>query len=261
MNQKSLKGIINDYFSEYLKDSNTLAIVITGSYSRNINDMYSDIDWVLIVKKNKIGYSGFKETFENMEFDCRIEEFNNLDKGEWNMSQYFAYLNCKIYFDKNNIFEKLINKKKREWKIYLKKLISIRLVECSVFLRFPKEFSELVVKRTHYEKFSLRRDFYSSYNCLNIIQNQLIDLCYLANCMPIPDDKNKLRNIDEYDFANLLRQCYITSSYKLTSIEDLENIYEIYKNILLEILKSVNHNFDFDNNIKIYYYKYRGEIN
>lgn len=104
---KLLEKNMSDYFKKFINDCNTLAIIITGSYGRTENDYLSDIDWVLVVDKKKNNISGFKERFNNIDFDCRIEEYKSLKDNEWYMDQYYAYLNCKIYYDKNNKFKKI----------------------------------------------------------------------------------------------------------------------------------------------------------
>lgn len=256
--KKLLEESINEYFNKYKNDNNTIAIVITGSYSRNENDYLSDIDWVLIVDKKVDNSSGFKEQYNGIDFDCRIEEFNFLSHNDWYMDQYYAYLNCKIFYDRDCAFKNLQEKYKIKWNEYVKKLVAIRLVECSVFLKFPKTVSELVVKKTHYEKFISRNDYYSAFNCLNIIENQLIDLCYLANKMPVPDLKNKMRNIDKYSFSKLLKKCCKKSANG--TIDSLNKTYINYRKILKKIIGIVNNNYHFDNNLKSYYYKYRGEV-
>ena len=249
---------INEYFDKYKENSNTVAIVITGSYSRDENDSLSDIDWVLVVDKKIDNVSGFKEQYDGLDFDCRIEEFKDLNFNDWYMDQYYAYLNCKIFYDRKNSFKELQIRRKEEWNEYVKKLVAIKLVECSVFLKFPNTVPELVIKKTHYEKFVSRNDYYSAYNCLNIIENQLIDLCYLANKMPIPDVKNKMRNIHKYSFAKLLKLC--CKKIDDGSLDSLNKTYNDYKKILKKIIKIVDNNYFYENNLKTYYYKYRGVV-
>ena len=256
--KKLLEKSINQYFEKFINDPNTIAIVITGSYGRGENDFLSDIDWVLVVKEKLNNISGFKEQYNDIEFDCRIEELKSLNNTNWYMDQYYAYLNCKIYYDNNHSFKKLQDSHRKEWNEYVKKIVAIKLVECSVFLTFPTTVSELRVKKTHYEKFVSRNDYFSAYNCLNIIENQLIDLCYLANKEPIPDVKNKMRNIHKYSFSNLLKSC--CNRVSDGTFDSLNNTYEDYKNILKEILITINNNYFYEDSFKSYYYKYRGVI-
>lgn len=258
MMKKLLEKSIDEYFEKFKNDQNTVAIVITGSYGRGENDFLSDIDWVLIVNNKKDSVSGFKEQYNKIEFDCRIEEYEFLKNADWCMDQYYAYLNCKIYYDKELKFKQTQDVQKKEWYKYIKKFVAIRLVECSVFLKFPDTIPELKVKQTHYEKFVLRNDYYSAYNCLNIIENQLIDLCYIANAIPIPDTKNKMRNIHKYSFSDLLKSCCNRSNEK--SIDELNETYDNFKKILNAIIKTIKNNYNYENGIKIYYYKYRGVV-
>ena len=251
-----MKEIVSEYLKKYIDDDDTMGILLTGSVGRKENDVYSDIDWVRIVKnKNN---SGFKEEFKNILFDCRCENLNELMKLDWNMEQYYAYFNCYIYYDKNNSFLELINNKRHEWNDYVKKIIAIKLVECSVYISFPNEYFELKNNLTHFEKFVLRNDFYSSYNCLKIINSRLIDLCFLLNNQPIPDEKNKFRNIENYVFADYLRKLLVIPC--CNSFSDLIVIYEEYKNILNILLKEYKQIFQKEESYKKIYYKYRGKI-
>ena len=258
MKKKYLENTLSQYFEKYISNPNTVSIVITGSYGRNENDFLSDIDWVLIVKERQNDMSGFKEKYNNIDFDCRIEEYSSLKNNSWCMDQYFAYFNCKIYYDKNFSFKKLQDFQKEEWHEYIKKIVAIKLVECSVFLKFPNSVPDLVVEQTHFEKFIARKDYYSAYNCLNIIKNQLIDLCYIANGIPIPDVKNRLRNISKYSFSNLLVSC--CKKINKQTINELNNLYKDYKVILKNIIEIINKNYNYENNLKLYYYKYRGVV-
>lgn len=257
MKENYTKEIINSYFLKYINDENTIAILITGSCGRDENDYLSDIDWVRIVKKNE-GLSGFKEEYGNILFDCRCEEYNDIAKNEWYMDQYYAYLNCKIYYDKNDAFSNLLTIKKEDWKEYIKKLIAIKLVECSVYLKFPKNNLELYVPTTHYERFILRNDLDSAYNCLKIINLQLIDLCYLCNNQPIPDDKNKFRNMKKYDFSHLLSKLVVIPCNK--NVNSMNEVYQQYMKILQDILICYREKINFSESAKKYYYKYRGTV-
>lgn len=250
-----MNEIINEYFRKY-NDEDTIAILLTGSVGRKENDLYSDIDWVRVAK-NKSS-SGFKEKYKGLLFDCRCEKLSDLTTLEWNMNQYFAYFNCYIYYDKNNKLSHLIDNKRKTWCDYLKKIIAIKLVECSVYIAFPKEYSELISEVTHFDKFILRNDFFSAYNCLKIINNKLIDLFFLINNQPIPDDKNKYRNIEKYSFADDLKKILIIP--KCNSLSDLYVIYEEYQKVLNLLLEKYKQSFGKEKSYKKIYYNYRGKI-
>lgn len=259
MKKKYMKEILDNYFKNVINDPNTISIVITGSYGRNENDELSDIDWVKIVKNKKdLKELGGKTKYNNIIFDCRIEKYDELKNMDWSMDQYYAYLNCFTYYDKDDLFIQIIKEKKKEWNEYIKKVAAIKLVECSVFLKFPESIPELSVDKTHFEKFFLRKDYYSSYNCLKIIENQLIDLCYVCNAKQVPDVKNRMRNIDRYDFADLLKRTNIILNSK--DIEELNILYKSYKELLNEILICFFEKFSYDKPLKWYYYKYRDVI-
>lgn len=244
---------IKKYITEVCQQD-IIAIILTGSAGRGDFDKFSDIDNVVIVsdnyhlnkiKEGKFDYYGYL-------FDTRIISLSNFKKN-WSEDEYFAYLNGKLVFDRKDCANKIILSKRQKWDSELPKKISMKLVELSVIFDFKDNWRGLKTI-THFDKFIQRHDYISAARLLNFGQEDILDIIYLVNDVPVPDYKNKIKLLTS------LKWLPKNFKYELEIKSDLETLSLVYlrlDNLLRIVAKKVESRLNLPIDIYYYYLKER----
>lgn len=255
---KNNKSVFKNYFNYLIKNESVLGVVVTGSFSRNGNDQYSDLDYVVIVDKNLVKIKEGKFFHKETPFDSRVVKLTSLERCSWSRDMYFAYLNCNIVYDKGGVIKKMLNKKKLQWKNNIVKEINFTLINLSVIFKFSDNWKGLY-SESHYLKFIKRKDYISAHRVLNLGFELILDLFYLINNTPIPDIKNKTRCLSDLTYIpeetnNFLAESILVKEKTKT---DCDRRYEAMNNFLKIIKKYINDNIILDIDLYKYYLKNR----
>lgn len=248
------KFVFKNHLGELVKNESVLGVAITGSFSRNDNDEYSDIDYVVFANKNVKKIKEGKFFYNTILFDSRIINTLHLEKDTWSRDMYFAYLNCNIIYDKGGIIKKMLNKKRLQWENSRIKEISLTLVNLSVIIKFSDNWKGLYAD-SHYLKFIKRKDYISAHRVLNLGLELILDLLYLINKTPIPDVKNKSRLLANLAWAPNKTNNFLARSMLVMgkTKADCNRRYNAMNNYLKIIKKYIDKNIILDDDLYKYY--------
>lgn len=249
---------LNPNFKNYLdkltKDDSVLGVALTGSCGRYDNDKYSDIDYVIFVKEGKGDIKEGKFFLNDMLFDSRIVELKFFAENHWSRDMYFAYLNCRLVYDKNREIERILNKKRQQWKKERIKEISLTLVNMSVIFRFSDNWKELNAD-SHYLKFLRRKDYISAHRVLNLGYELILDLFYLLNNKTIPDSKNKIKLLCGLDWMPKKKEFFLKEAIIIleNSKQDCNRRYQIMMQVVDSIKNYADKNIMLADDLYKYY--------
>lgn len=183
-----------ELIKRYNRNKKVIGIVLTGSAGRGDYDKYSDIDCVVFVKNKNIFLKEGKIPFFEFVLDIRKSCLSHIKKSIWSNDMYYAYLKGNIIYDSKNLIDPLFRKKRREWLNQIKKRLSLSLVNLSVIFSFEDNWKGLCTT-THLEKYKRRKDYLSAQRLITKAFEQSMEIIFLLNKEPFPDDKNKISKI------------------------------------------------------------------
>jgi predicted nucleotidyltransferase len=248
--------IFKKYFGELKRDESIIGIALTGSYAREDNDKYSDVDYIIFSNKRPMEAKlrEGKFLYEKIIFDSRVTELNSLKQSDWSRDMHFAYLNCKIIYDKDGSVRSFLDKKRYQWECGLTREISLTLVNMSVIFKFSDNWKGLNAD-SHYFKFLERDDIVSAHRVLNIGFELMLDLLYLINRRPIPDIKNKTRLL--FDLAWIPEEINFILAESILVLEksvvDCERRYELMMECIGILKRYIDENIVLDDDLYTYY--------
>ncbi len=242
MNNKSNSdALITEYFNDYLKP-NVIAVALTGSAGRGDRDEYSDIDAVVFIEsEDKKGLIEGKVDYKNLIFDIRISSIISLQEMEWSEDMYFAYLNSRIIYSRDNQISNLVGEKRAEWKEKSRSYAILSLVNLSVIFDFNGWHG--LNAHSHYHKAISRGDTTSAHWILGNGLDLILKTVYLLAYNPPPDQKNRIKLLDRFSILtqkNLLT--FIADALLVKNLEPAETArrYEALMCIIEFIKQSVD---------------------
>lgn len=174
------------------KNSSIEGVVITGSYGRGDNDLFSDLDMVVFLNRPINSFHEGKSTQGEIQFDIRFVFLADMKSVVWSMPMFFAYIHGLIVFDRFGYISELISAKKIEWKERC--FVFLCLLFASISFNFPLLFPwRGLGGTTHFDRFLKRGDLLSVQRLLQKTYENLLEATYLVNRQPCPDYKNMLR--------------------------------------------------------------------
>lgn len=253
-NNDELNPSFKDYLDELTKNNIVLGVALTGSCGRDDNDKYSDIDYVIFVKERTEDIKEGKFFLNDMLFDSRITELRSLMGSHWSRDMFFAYLNCRLLYDKNGEIERILNEKRRQWEKEWIKEISLTLVNMSVIFRFSDNWKGLNAD-SHYLKFLRRKDYISAHRVLNLGYELILDSLYLLNNKAIPDFKNKIKLLYGLDWMLKENEPFLKEAVLVleNSEQDCVRRYQIMMKIIESIKNYADKNIVLADDLYKYY--------
>jgi hypothetical protein len=253
-NEDNLNPSFSRYLTELMSNKSVLGVALTGSFGRNDNDKYSDIDFVVFIDSKSNNIREGKFIYDNLLFDSRVEELNLLKDSNWSQDDYFAYLGCRLVYDKDGVVKKIFNKKKELWKKNLSREISLTLVKLSVIFNFSDNWRGLMAD-SHYIKFIKREDFISAHRILNLGFELILDLLYLLCEKPIPDIKNKTKLLSCLNWKPKGVNLFLEDSVLILekSERDCDRRYQSMKDCIRDIKRYIDKNIILAENLYQYY--------
>lgn len=217
--ETNLDLVISEYFDSYIKQSNVLAAALTGSAGRGDIDEYSDVDAVVFTEsEDKAGLIEGKVEYQGFLFDIRISNIVSLRETEWSEDMYFAYLNSKMIYDRDNQVPRLIEEKRVVWEEKCKSYAILSIVNLSVIFDFNGWRG--LNAHSHYHKAIARGDMVSAHWILGNGLELILRTAYLLAHNPSPDQKNRTKFLSK--FSILIEQDLLVLVEDALLVKNLE---------------------------------------
>jgi len=239
--ETNLNLVISEYFDSYIKQSNVLAVALTGSAGRGDIDEYSDVDAVVFTEsEDKAGLIEGKVEYQGFLFDIRISNIVSLRETEWSEDMYFAYLNSKMIYDRDNQVPRLIEEKRVVWEEKCKSYAILSIVNLSVIFDFNGWRG--LSAHSHYHKAIAREDIVSAHWILGNGLELILKTVYFIAHNPPPDQKNRTKLLRKFSILEekslaLLDEALLVKSFEVV---DTTRRYEALMQIITYIKQSVD---------------------
>lgn len=228
--------IIRKYIARIIMQDEIIGIVLTGSYGRGDNDIYSDIDNVVIVAKDNRRIRRGKFIFGGQLFDTRVSTYSSLLKKPWSDDMFYAYLNSKVEHDPNGRIANLIKAKQTEWNNGIDEKIAVNFTKLSVIYEFKDDWRKLKAK-SHFNKYVSRGDYVSAHRAINAGLELIIDLLFLLEGKTIPEQLSKITYLDKLPGASLYTKKLISEGLIISrfDLSDVQKRYEIIDHLTQQL--------------------------